>query len=208
MQSGFAESILNRDDHRVFGRRMQPLCAAHLLYLEATGNAIFRGEKLTLGDLLMAARVCSMRPRLIGGVWRVPYFSASIFDRLQFELNSIFPRIFERNCLAWMAYVEDYLQQPSKCETPDFHGKAISSPAVVAAVVRASSIFGEARAWSMPYGYLRACLDVSDELSGGVVRFEPDEDEIAETEQALAEADRAGAELLRQWEEQEALTNG
>jgi hypothetical protein len=56
----------------------------------------------------------------------------------------------------------------------------------------------------MPYGLLRTYVDVEDELAGAAIKFAPDDREQSEILAGFDEADRAGLEILRQIEEEEA----
>jgi len=61
----FAESILNRDDHVVLGRRLLPLSLWHLLMLEIAQSPYFAGGYPTPKDLRLAVTICTTPfPRL------------------------------------------------------------------------------------------------------------------------------------------------
>ena len=203
MQQGFAEAALNKE-HHVFGYRMQPLSASHLMVLEAVDSPIVDSGKVEISDLLFAAKLCANPVELICGSWSVKIPSPSLGDSIRHLIASRNPAYFNRQAVAWASYWLDYLTTPEKLEAVDSGASPVSSPSVFACVVRAIPKLGEQRAWSMPYGLLRTYVDVEDELAGAAIKFAPDDREQAEILAGFDEADRAGLEILRQIEEEEA----
>jgi hypothetical protein len=197
MQDGFAEAALNTN-HKAFGYALQPLSAAHLFYLEAVRSPVFTRNQASVSDLLFAAKVCAEPVRLIGGTYRVPDPKPSLWDMWQFFLNTAFPKIFNRNSLAWVIYATDHMTTAAKMDTPDLVLQAASSPGILASVIRGSKLFSEGRAWSMPYGLLRNYIDIEDELAGGSIRFCPSEEEQEQIQAELEAADAAGLAFLAQ----------
>lgn len=69
MDSRFAESWVNRDDHVVFGRRLHDYCLYDAFFLAIDENPLhLRHRDVTRADLFMAAYICSTPPaRLLKG---------------------------------------------------------------------------------------------------------------------------------------------
>lgn len=205
MQDGFAEAVLGTR-HVVFGYRLQPLSAAHLLYLEAAGSPlVLEGETIAPVDLLASCKICACPIRLRNGSWIPstrfgdgPRLKWGPVDAWRWARANTRKDMFLRRMKSWKGYVEDYLATPSKMHTPGNSPRQMSAPAVFASALIGSKYFGEQRAWSMGYGLLRTYLDVMDEARGGTVAFEPDEREAQRIEEAFDIADRNGAEILKQ----------
>ena len=200
MQKAFAECAIY-NTHRAFGYKLQPLSTAHLLVLEAIGSPVFSGEGCGVADMILAAKICAAPVSLVDGAY-IPAvdIKATFRDKARCGWLTGSPRRLNRHLRAWRAYVRDYLTFPGKYETPGKEPKLLTAPAVYAATVAGMKLFGEYRVWSMPYGLLRACLDVRAESMGAEVKFLPDEKEQAEIERQLKEAEEAGKRLLAEME--------
>jgi hypothetical protein len=201
MQEGFAEAVLG-GRHKVFGRNLRPLSSAHVFFLQAVECKVFEDDgNATAEDLLLAAKVCSSPIRLVNGSY-VPAWKprATVRDLWRLAWSMVYPSRFKRECQAWVTYCEDYLMTPGKMETPGKTALPVSAPAVFSMVCMGIPLFGEERAWSMPFGLLSAVLEAKAEADGAEIRFERSEKELAEIEESLMEAEKAGAELLKQME--------
>jgi hypothetical protein len=177
---------------------MQPLSAAHLLWLEAVNSPVLSKDgECSADDLLVAAKLCSAPIRLVNGTYTPDTrFKATIRDMWRLAMVSTNQKRFLLECKRWAIYCEDFLDTPGKYDTPGKKGRNLSAPAVFATAVIGTKLFGEERAWSMPFGMLRTCLDVYAEANGAELRFMPSEDEQEEIDRQLAEAEKRGAELL------------
>ena len=108
---------------------------------------------------------------------------------------------FLRECESFAAYLGDYTETPAKMDRAQGNpnrGRSFTCPSVMAIVIRGIDLFGEARAWSMPFGLLKTMIEVKTEIDGGSIRFQPDVEEASEIQAQLAEAERIGKELLKQ----------
>jgi len=197
MQTAFAEAMLG-GRHRVFGYDLQPFSAAHLAFLEAVDSPIFSvGESIGADQLLLAARVCASPVRLIRGGYLpdVGKLAPTLLDSIRLGLICASPAKFAKQVAAFRTYLDDYLASPEKYDTPNKKPRPMSSPTAFALVVQGAKIFGEERAWSMPFGLLRTYMDVYAESEGAEVRFTPDEADAEEIEKQLAAADEEGRKL-------------
>ncbi len=200
MQDAFAEAAINRR-HRVFGYALQPLSAAHVLFLQAIRSPVILGDRLSPVDLQTALKVCESRIELREGAY-VPAMlpKPGVLDQWRLAKLSVSTFAFYRACQQWVAYWEDFCAVPEKYDTPGHQPKSLTAPAVFSLVIQACQFVDEARAWSMPFGLLRSYVDVWHECQGGEVRFAPDEEEEAEIEKQLAEAEEAGRRWLEERE--------
>jgi hypothetical protein len=201
MQTAFAEALLG-GRHRCFGYNLRPFSAAHLAFLEAIGSPVVSGGKPILpDDLLLAAKVCAAKVSLRNGAY-VPAVSLrpTLLDSVRLAWVSTSQARYSRAIAEFRCYLDDYLETPSKYETPGKKPRPMSAPAVFAVVVQALPMLGEERAWTMPFGLLRTYIEVHAESNGAEIRFTPDEEEAAQIERELAAAEEAGkaiAESIR-----------
>ena len=173
-----------------------------MLMIDAAGSPLTRDDQpCKPDDLLLAAKICAAKiGKRNGGFVPLVTIRATIRDQWRLALATVNRKRIRREFDAWMAYMGDYLDTPGLMETPGKQPRPLSSPGVFAAAVAGAKLFGEERAWSMPFGLLKTCLQVYAEINGGEIRFEPSEEEKQRIAEEQKLADEAGAEILRKIE--------
>lgn len=196
MQRAFSEAVIN-SPHRVLGIRLRPFSAAHFFTLESVNSPIVVGGNVEITDFLYALKICSRNPKFIHGAW-------SVDTKIRFTLLDHF-RVFQllnarlkgKAFKAWQAYQNDYQSLPEHMQSEGLT-PSISAPGILAAVVSGMRFMSEKRAWTMPLSLLICYTEVRSEMSGGKVRFEPDEREKKEIKKQLEYAEQKGRELLEE----------
>lgn len=192
MDDRFFEAWISRNDWRVCGLRMQPLCLGHIINLAAIGSPLLPGcndEDLRIGvaDLLLAAKICAeryphpanLRPRLRDVGWR--FF---------LERN---PALFRRQATLFAAYRADHTSFPEFWEDMSGEGRAITAPMALskAAYLLAETSLPEPRVWSMPLARVDYLIGAIEERRTESLRFlyeqdleapEPLEESLSEEE--------------------------
>lgn len=209
MDSRFAESLFNTG-HRIFGYRLQPLSAAHLVALEELVPALMNGDAFLPEELLLTVKLCSSSVSLRKGVYLPDWRSSlrlSWWDKMKlFQMRAT--KAFRRASQAYAAYWADYMSMPVLGGTLEGFGQMITAPQILARVTKVIPLVGEARAWSMPFGMLVWISDTHDELQGAPIRFEPDDQQASVIDQELAEVDRLGKEFEAQLNVRKEACNG
>lgn len=144
----FAESIVNRDDHRVLGRRLRPLSLWHATLLELIESPLWHGKSgVSMTDLRLAVAICAGQwPRYeIPGGWRLFWW------RLRTRKSSL-----AVEAAKFSAYIRDFhappmLWQKDEPQKPKPLPCALPQPLDVAAWLIRHGL-GEERAWTMPIG--------------------------------------------------------
>lgn len=154
----FAESILNRDDHVVLGRRLLPLSLWHLLMLEIGQSPYFAGGYPTPKDLRLAVTICTTPfPRL-------PDLSGR---RLIRDWLRSWRCLFPVEATKFRGYLEDFNAAPMLWtkegkEKPKGPAPVPLPFALEVATTLIGHGFAEDRVWTMPAGlaqwyYVAAC---------------------------------------------------
>lgn len=190
MDDRFLRAWITRQDWRVCGLRLQPLCLGHLVNLEAIGSPLRPQAddidlRISPADLLLAARICSegwphpghLRPRLRDIIWRL------LMERR--------PRLFRHHVSLFDAYYRDYTSFPEFWEDEDGCARSLTAPAALskAAFLISETSITEDRAWSMPLGRVDYTISAIIERRTGDLRFlqEGDDEEIEQPEETLTE---------------------
>ena len=144
----FAESIVNRDNHVVLGRRLRPLSLWHATLLELIDSPLWHGRSgVTMTDLRLAVAICgdSFPRYVIPSGWRLVLWA---FRTRKHKLAI--------EAAKFSAYIRDFHAPPmlwTKEEEAPKTDKFCSLPQpldVSAWLIRHN--FSEERAWSMPIG--------------------------------------------------------
>ena len=208
MQDAFVSAVY-ADKWRVMGQRVGSLSAAHLLLMHALKLGCVTGQACTVQDILVAAKICAAKVRLLHGVYRPDVnLRPTLRDHWHLARCSVNKKKLQAEVEAWNGYLAEQLAIPEKYDTPGKQPKSVTSPGILATVVRMMPKVGEERAWRMPYGHLRILDEISAELEGADIRFQPAEEELAKIEEELDAADRAGAELMARMKKEKEGANG
>ena len=165
----FYEAIISDGSmHRVFGRKLRPLCASHCLALSAIDSPLMTNDTnraIYPHDLMVAAAICSSE------------------NPTEFALNKSFKeallvgyacsnqKYFESQIKKWVAYQADYFSVPDVYQNSANKGNLASyCPWIGRLAVYAVSEMNipEKRAWSMPIGMLIWYQAIHQEISGGL----------------------------------------
>jgi hypothetical protein len=202
MQDAFITAIYAQP-RRVMGYTLQPLSAAHLLCMHALNLPAVTMPNCSIADIVVGAKIAAAPIKVIMGSYRPDINPArlkpTLRDHWWMARCSVNRDTARQQVEEWSEYLEEYLTMPLKYETPLKQAAALTSPGVMATVIRALDRVTEERAWTMPYGTLRVMDEIHAELNGEAIRFQPTEEELAESEVELSNADDAGAELLKSW---------
>lgn len=144
----FAESIVNRDDHIVLGRRLRPLSLWHATLLELIDSPLWHGKSgVTMTDLRLAACICtgSWPQYKIPAGWGMIWWS---FCTCKMNLA--------REAAKFSAYIRDFHAPPMLWEKETEKSKGptlcpLPAPLDVAAWLIRHGL-GEERSWTMPIG--------------------------------------------------------
>jgi hypothetical protein len=143
----FAESVVNRSNHFVLGKKLKPLCLWHAVLLQLIDSPLWHGNNgVTMTDLRLAVAICSdLFPKYqIPSGWRLWAWAW----------------LTRKNSLAieaakFSAYIRDF-NAPPMLWTKDDKTKsekfcALPQPLDIAAWLIRHNI-SEDRAWNMPIG--------------------------------------------------------
>lgn len=130
MDSRLAESFVNRDDHRVLGRRLHDFCLYDALFLSIDQNPIWtRSRDVRMEDLRQAVIVCSTPPEVLLrarrplGWWRTQRW---LYATRKAKLVDEFAK--------FTAYIADFDSRPVFWED-DQKGESLRAPWVLSTLV-------------------------------------------------------------------------
>jgi len=188
MQPEFLEAFTN-SSYSVFGYELKPICARHLMELEA--RKIKLDNDIAAHDLFIVCKILSRNtgtPDLtftIKDWWTtIKIKNSKTYLKNQYDLFS--------------DYLNDHESYPLREESTEHHaGFPLGSPFILSAVVIAASKLGIKieDAWTIPFCQLAWYIASYDEINGGdCIRDLDTEKEIM---QQLKEAEKIGEELLK-----------
>jgi hypothetical protein len=121
VDSRFAESLVNRDDHRVLGVRLHPYCFYDAMFLElAESPLLLKHRNVVLADLYAAVGICSAQPEvLLRGETR----SFSRLRRWRMRRMNL-----EAEVAKFIVYVKDYDARPVFWEGEGEGGGSLRAP--------------------------------------------------------------------------------
>lgn len=155
------------------------------------------GDSVTADELLLAAKICSAPVRIVNGCYLPDVsFNPTWRDQLRLAWVTLRRDRMMGHIKAWGAYVGDYMTTPEQMQTPGHEPATVSAPSIFALAILGVKLFGEARAWSMPFGMLKTSIDVYSELRGAKIKFAPDPEEVEKIKGNFDEADQAGAAFM------------
>lgn len=133
----------------MLGRKLRPFSLAHRLVLEALDSPLVsESTAFAMGDLLLAARVCSMpnpfRP-LLKPTW---------MERVRFWRGTFDPSYFRSESQKFVDYLDDHSSAPKFWNRLDQTFARTSVPWLLdlaAGILRRTS-FSEREVWLMPIG--------------------------------------------------------
>lgn len=144
----FSESIVNRDDHVVLGRKLRPLSLWHATLLELIDSPLWHGKSgVTMTDLRLAVAICT-------GSW--PAYEIPQGWRLVWWSWRTRKLSLAREAAKFSAYIRDFHAPPMLWEKDGEKPKGpqlcpLPQPLdVVAWLIRHG--LGEERSWTMPIG--------------------------------------------------------
>ena len=124
MQDSFSEAWINRTDHVVYGRRLNPFCLLHLLFLSLDKNGAYFGNEPTRDDLISAVLVCSSKPAdLSAGRHSIRGFRRKVWIYAACCQN------YEAELAKFKAYIADYDSKPEFWTSDD--GGTLRAPAIL-----------------------------------------------------------------------------
>jgi len=193
-------SVFTPGEWRVFGYRLQPLSAAHILHLCAAENPIPAGQPVDSASLLYASKTCS-RPIVANkGLWSPKPFTSSMRDSARAGWASTRKTYFEKQAKEFAGYWRAYQFTPEKMQEQGIP-KTVSAPGVLAIVAHMIPKVGEARAWSMPFNALVLLSEMQAEIEVGGIRFAADSEEEDSILAALKMAEQKGRKMMAEMEE-------
>jgi hypothetical protein len=143
----FAESVVNRNNHVILGKRLKPLCLWHAVLLELIDSPLWHGNNgVTMTDLRLAVSICSDSfPKYqIPSGWRLCWWA------WRTRKSSL-----ATEAAKFSAYIRDF-NAPPMLWTKDEEAKTdkhcpLPQPLDIAAWLIRHNI-SEDRAWNMPIG--------------------------------------------------------
>jgi len=149
MNRHFAESFLNREDHRVLGLPLRPLSLWHMFNLEVAQSPYFTGGNFpSARDLRLAVNICrSVFPRL-------PDLSNK---SLLWDWLKSWRCEFLIETTKFRAYLDDFnalpqLWQPERKQSSGREATGLPWSLAIVASVCGSTGWAEATVWNMPIG--------------------------------------------------------
>jgi len=142
-----AEALFHDGPYTVLGRRLDPFCLRHYLFLEAYGSPLIHGGNVTMIDLQTAALVCSTssheafnqangRANFFWNIWWIITGALSV---------SIGLNRFNR-------YLEDYFPEFPMYAPPGSASDDEGIPSLTIAAARCLPAFGRKETLNMPLG--------------------------------------------------------
>ena len=147
MQKEFAEAWLNRDDHKVYGRRLKPFCLRHLFYMALFQNATYLANSDDRSALLQAVLICSSshedleKGRLSLTGWRQSLWIRGCFmwdNRIELA--------------KWKAYIADFDARPEFWQGEEGGGARAPGVLAVATFIEQHSNMMEKEIMEAPIG--------------------------------------------------------
>ena len=143
----FAESVVNRTNHVVLGKKLKPLCLWHAVLLELIDSPLWHGNNgVTMTDLRLAVAICSdsFPEYKIPSGWRLfcwAWLTRKSNLAIEAAKFSAYIRDFNAPPMLWTK--EEAAKTDKTCALPQ--------PLDVAAWLIRHNL-PEERAWSMPIG--------------------------------------------------------
>lgn len=197
MDAQFLENLCNVD-RTVCGYALKPFSAAHLAALQIAESPLAETTeetKVTPGQLLLAAKICSRAIVMEHGAWLprgLDRIRSNWRDRL-WEIRLLRSQVrrkinresrFEIELRKWFGYRADYFAQPNLMQKEEGLGNYLSADPLGARVILGLRLgLSEERAWSMPYGLLLYYTLILGEIKGAEYRFFNEGDELTWAEQ-------------------------
>ena len=179
----FLEAWVNHAGHRVFGRKLHPLCFLDLVALEVVDSPFLPGSK---------NRACATRHdfNLAVHILSAPIKSLELSDRIA-RPSLVSRMVFSRYDLAkanaaLQAYFDDYFTTLEMWREPSA-GKSCQAPWVLAqaAFLMQHTSLSEWRIWTAPIGQMLCyCAALEEQLSQSQV--------VSPEERKIMEGDRNG----------------
>jgi hypothetical protein len=170
--------MANREDHRVCGLKLRPLCAWQVVALEIAESPLLgllrgggegRRQSVTLGDLRLAAIICSMNFRDIsfGPLTRRLMRERRGWRKWRWKLQAMFYTPAKEG-KKFAEYVADYFAAFDPWQHAE--GAPVGAPWTLARVMSyaRSSGNGSREAWLMPLGRLLCESQALAELEGHI----------------------------------------
>lgn len=181
MDPRFLEAWVNRADHRVFGRKLHPLCYLDLLALGAVNSPFLPGaeEERTATDYYVAVQILSRRIKsleITDRIGRVGLVRCYLYSR--YDLN-------EANA-ALQAYFDDYFTTLEMWR-PEAGGGRCGAPWLLAQVtfLLMHTNLTERQIWTAPAGQMMCYgAAVEEQLSSSQVVSEEEREAMEEMRRA------------------------
>jgi hypothetical protein len=210
MHGPLRECLLNVR-HRVCGYRLRPLCFDHIEAMQAVGLPFpFRRAEVTSGELIAAARICSMSGTQLEQ--DLPKPTPSPRDWIT-AIRHVSVKQLQADIAAFTAYMSDFAALPEVMDQVNSEDGAVhesSMPRVPGLFARLTMVLiaykgsiSEERARSMPIGLLMHYAELAA-FHNGKGRPFMDHEALAELDADLDAADAAGADLMKRTTQQEA----
>ena len=124
MQDSFSEAWINRTDHVVYGRKLNPFCLLHLLFLSLDRNAAYFGKEPTIDSLISAVLVCSSKPEdLSAGRHTLQGWRKKVW------LYGALLQNFDAELAKFRSYIADFDSKPEFWQSDD--GGSLRAPAIL-----------------------------------------------------------------------------
>ncbi len=153
-REAFLEAFLH-GEHVLLGRRLRPFCLRHWLLLDAMESPLLRGGPVEIGDLQLAALVCSTGN---DEALRSNTLRERLWRRLT-RLSSVAPWLPK-----WEDYLADYLPLFPLLDAPD--RSVTKTPPFLVCAARLLGSFSREEILSMPLGELLAWGMAKSEAEG------------------------------------------
>ena len=163
MQEAFAEAWINRDDHKVYGRRLYPFCLQHLLFLVIDHNGAYFGKDPSRDDLIKAVLICSSKPEdlqagrhTLDGLRKKHFIYAAMYRNHDAELAK------------WRSYLADYDSKPEFWEAKA-SSEGLRAPSILslATYLEMKTNMTESEIMNAPIGKMFWKSAAITELEGG-----------------------------------------
>lgn len=196
MHDGFVESFFHID-HKILGYKLKPLSCGHVFALSAAGCPVLSNKPFTTLDILFFLKTCASDVVLRNGCWLPDTdHKITVLDKFNLGRLAVDKRAVERICEKILAYTQDYTITPDKLKDPTQAPGTLTAPDALAVAMSGVELFGEQRAWTMPYATLITSLEVYYEGRGYKIRFAPDAETLAEYEEMDRIAEENGKRIL------------